>query len=59
MQAYIEVGKMFGFIWRLHEINSNAIRQCSDELVSRYSSDLDLPLKDECLQLRHYIAPSE
>ena len=50
---------MFGFLWRLHEMDNNAIRQRSDELVSTYSGDLNLSLKDEYLQLSHYIAQSE
>ena len=50
---------MFGFLWRLHEMDNNAIRQRSDELVSPYSGDLNLSIKDEYLQLRHYIAQSE
>ena len=53
-----EVSKMFGFRWRLH-MDNNAIRQRSDELVSPYSGDLNLSIKDEYLQLRHYIAQSE
>jgi len=58
-QAYVEVSKMFCFLWRLHDMGINAIAQRSGELVSRHSGDLDMPLTDECLQLRHYIAKSD
>jgi len=50
---------MFNFLWRLHDLDINAIAQRSAELVSRYSGDLDMTLTDECLQLRHYIVPSD
>jgi len=50
---------MFGFLWRLHNMDINAIVQHSGELVSRYSGDIDTTLTDECLQLQHYIAQSD
>jgi len=56
--CHVEVSKMFGFLWRLHYMDINAIAQRSDELVSGHSGDLDTTLTDECLQLRHYIAQS-
>jgi len=37
----------------------NAIAQRSGELVSQYSSNLDMTLTDKCLQLRHYIVQSD
>ena len=33
-QAYVEVSKMFSFLWRLHDMDINAIAQRSGELVS-------------------------
>ena len=39
-QAYVEVSKLFGFLWRLHDMDINAIAQRSGELVSRYYGDL-------------------
>jgi len=46
-QAYVEVSKMFGFLWRLHDTDINAIAQPSGELASRHSGYLDMTLTDE------------
>jgi hypothetical protein len=58
-KSYVKVSKMFGFLWRLQEMDNATIRLHCDELVSQFPGDLDLSLKEKCIQLRHYILQSE
>jgi hypothetical protein len=58
-KSYVEVSKMFGFLWGLQEMDNTTITLHCDELVSQFPGDLDLSLKEECIQLRHYILQSE
>jgi len=45
-QAYVEVSKIVGFLWQLHDMDINAIAQRYGIMVSplRYSGDLNMTL---------------
>ena len=59
IQAYTDVSDTFGFLWQLHELDTMRSFRGLMTLFLSYASDIGAPLKDECMQLRHYINMSE